>query len=81
MQTRCMDVSRPLDIVHKSLNKQVEITLKDGRCLKGELLGYDTDLNLSLGNAEMVSEKVTKKLGTVVIRKNNVRDFTPMERL
>ena len=76
-----MDASKPFDIVHGSLNKRVEIKLKDGRFVKGILIGYDTDLNLSIDDAEIVSDEIKKKLGTVVIRKNNVVNFAPQDTL
>ncbi|MEA1994028.1 MAG: LSM domain-containing protein [Euryarchaeota archaeon] len=76
-----MSENRPLDIVHKSLDKEVIVILKDGRTIKGTLIGYDTDLNLSIGNAEVSSGDTKKMLGTVVIRKNNVRSFSPQDML
>jgi small nuclear ribonucleoprotein (snRNP)-like protein len=76
-----MSENKPFDIVHGSLNKKVEIKLKDGRFVRGTLIGYDTDLNFSLDDAEIVGDEMKKKLGTVVIRKNNVVNFSPQDTL
>lgn len=76
-----MDEYKPFDMVHKSLNKTVVVALKDGRFLKGRLIGYDTELNLSMDNAEIYNDEMKKKLGVVVIRKNNVLSFTPGDTL
>jgi len=76
-----MDEYKPFDMIHKSLNKTVVIALKDGRFLKGRLIGYDTELNLSMDNAEIFNDEMKKKLGVVVIRKNNVISFTPGDTL
>jgi len=76
-----MDENKPFDIIHKSLNKTVIIALKDGRFLKGRLIGYDAELNLSMDNAEIFNDEMKKKLGVVVIRKNNVISFTPRDTL
>ncbi|HDM22970.1 MAG: small nuclear ribonucleoprotein [Methanomicrobia archaeon] len=76
-----MDENKPFDIVHRSLNKNVLIALKDGRFLRGKLIGYDTELNLSLEDAELFSDEIKKKLGVVVIRKNNVLSFTEEDTL
>ncbi len=69
--------NRPLDILNNALNKSVLIRLKGAREFRGELQGYDMHLNLVLANAEEIKETETKKLGTVVVRGDNIVFISP----
>ena len=67
----------PLDVLEKSLNKKMALQLKDGRTLEGKLVGYDQYMNLVLEETEERSEANSRRLGTVVLRGNNVVTITP----
>ncbi|HIH36516.1 MAG: LSm family protein [Methanocellales archaeon] len=69
---------RPLDILNKSLNAPIIIRLRGGREFRGELQGYDVHMNLVLGKAEELKDgEVTRKLGTIVVRGDNVVYISP----
>ena len=69
---------RPLDILNESLNRPVIVKLKDGRAFRGELQGYDIHMNLVLDNTEEIAEgEVSRQLGTVVVRGDNVVYISP----
>ena len=63
----------PLALLEKNVDKNVSLLLKDGRTLEGKLTGYDEYMNMVL---EETTERTTdggeKRLGTVVLRGNNV---------
>jgi len=69
--------NRPLDILNNALNKSVLIRLKGSREFRGELQGYDMHMNLVLSNAEEIKENESKKLGTVVVRGDNIVFISP----
>ncbi len=69
--------NRPLDILNNALNRSVLIRLKGAREFRGELQGYDMHMNLVLANAEEIKENETKKLGTVVVRGDNIVFISP----
>lgn len=71
------DVVLPLNVLEKSLNKRISLMLKDGRSLEGKLVGYDDFMNLVLEETEETKEEQMKKLGTVVLRGNNVVTIVP----
>ena len=69
---------RPLDILNNTLGKSVIIKLKGERIFRGTLEGYDIHMNLVLENAEEIKEGETeRKLGTVVVRGDNVVYISP----
>jgi small nuclear ribonucleoprotein len=53
------------------------IRLKGSREFRGELQGYDMHMNLVLSNAEEIKENESKKLGTVVVRGDNIVFISP----
>ncbi|HLB71368.1 MAG: LSm family protein [Candidatus Methanoperedens sp.] len=69
--------NRPLDILNNALNKSVLVRLKGAREFRGELQGYDMHMNLVLANAEEMKDSETKKLGTVVVRGDNIVFISP----
>jgi small nuclear ribonucleoprotein (snRNP)-like protein len=71
-------IQKPLDLIHKNLDSEVSITLKDGRQIRGTLIGYDTDFNLALDNAEIYDEDGKRGLGKIVLRNNNVASISPI---
>jgi small nuclear ribonucleoprotein len=67
----------PLSVLEKSLNRRITLMLKDSRMLEGKLVGYDDFMNLVLEETEETKEEQVKKLGTVVLRGNNVVTIVP----
>jgi small nuclear ribonucleoprotein len=69
---------RPLDILDQVLNRQpVIISLKGGREIRGILQGYDVHMNLVLDKAEEEADGTVQKLGTLIVRGDNVIYITP----
>ncbi|MDN7024736.1 RNA-binding protein [Methanoculleus sp. FWC-SCC1] len=69
---------RPLDILDQVLNRQpVIISLKGGREIRGVLQGYDVHMNLVLDKAEDEVDGTVRKLGTLIVRGDNVIYITP----
>lgn len=69
---------RPLDILDQVLNRQpVIISLKGGREIRGILQGYDVHMNLVLDRAEEEVDGTAQKLGTLIVRGDNVIYVTP----
>ena len=65
-------------IFKESLNKVVLVQLKGGRTVRGKLDSYDQHMNLVLDDAEDVSEpEATKKLGTLIVRGDNIVLLSP----
>ena len=60
------------------MNDKVELLLKDGSTIKGELIGYDDHMNLVLSDSEEIKKDKHRKLGTIVLRGNNVVTINPM---
>jgi small nuclear ribonucleoprotein len=69
----------PVDVLEKTLTRKLSLLLKDGRTLEGVLTGYDEYMNLVLEETEERTEDQRRRLGTVVLRGNNVISMTPME--
>jgi len=69
---------RPLDTLDQVLNRQpVIISLKGGREIRGILQGYDVHMNLVLDKAEEEVDGAVQKLGTLIVRGDNVVYITP----
>jgi len=67
----------PLSLLEKSVNKKVSLLLKDNRVLEGTLSGYDDYLNMVLEDTQETNGDQVKRLGTVILRGNNVVSITP----
>jgi len=67
----------PLHILDRNLNKYVGIRLKDGRFLQGKLTGFDDYMNLVLEDTKETFEEIERKLGTVILRGNNLISIAP----
>lgn len=67
----------PLHVLEKSLNKTVSLLLKDSRILKGTLVGYDDYMNMVLEGTEETQGDQVRRIGTVVLRGNNVVTIVP----
>ncbi|MHA1238841.1 MAG: LSM domain-containing protein [Candidatus Odinarchaeia archaeon] len=80
-----MSGQRPLDLLGRSLDKNVLVKLKGGRGLRGKLVGFDQHMNLILDEAEEIYEgeeaeeenMEPRKLGMVIVRGDNVIIISP----
>jgi len=67
-----------LKVLSKSIGNVVLVKLRNGRMLRGQLQGYDQHMNLVLENAEEIqNESTSNKLGTIVIRGDNIIMISP----
>jgi len=62
----------PLDVLEKSMNQKLSLLLKDGRLIEGKLTGYDEYMNMVLNDVEETVEDNKRRLGTIILRGNNV---------
>ena len=62
----------PLDVLEKSVNQKLCLLLKDGRLVEGKLSGYDEYMNMVLDDVEETYEDAKRRLGTIILRGNNV---------
>ena len=75
----CALPSGTAELLMKSLNTMVLVKLKGGREIRGILRSFDQHLNLVLDDAEEMRESKTRKLGTIIIRGDNVVLISPAE--
>ena len=62
----------PVRLLERILDQTVSLTLKDGRSLRGKLLGIDEHMNLVLDDVQETTAEATRRLGRVVLRGSNV---------
>lgn len=64
----------PATLLENSVDKRVSLLLKDGRSLEGRLAGFDEYMNMVLEEAleSAADGQGGRRLGTVVLRGNNV---------
>ena len=67
-----MPMALPLDVLEKSLNQKISLLLKDGRFIEGKLSGYDEYMNMVLSDVEETNGETKRRLGTIILRGNNV---------
>lgn len=67
----------PLNVLEKSLDKAVTLTLKDGRTLAGTLAGFDEYMNMIIEDTEETKDEQVRRLGTVILRGNNIVTIVP----
>ncbi|ADL58623.1 RNA-binding protein [Methanothermobacter thermautotrophicus] len=78
MSSQRVNVQRPLDALGNSLNSPVIIKLKGDREFRGVLKSFDLHMNLVLNDAEELEDgEVTRRLGTVLIRGDNIVYISP----
>ena len=68
---------QPLQILEKSLNKKISLILKDDRVLVCTLVGYDDYMNMVLEDTEETQGEQVRRVGTVILRGNNVVTIAP----
>jgi len=69
-------MSMPNVVLEKALNKNISLLLKDGSTLSGSLSGFDEHMNMVLDDTEENQGGKTRRLGTVILRGNNVVSIT-----
>jgi len=67
----------PQNLLEKNIGRVVKVLLKDGRTMVGELNGYDEYMNMVLEGTEEEAQDIRRKLGTVILRGNNIVSITP----
>lgn len=70
-------MERPIDVLNNAKGKRVLIKLKKGPEISGILQAMDLHLNMWLENAEQISEDNKVKLGTILIRGDNILFVSP----
>lgn len=71
-------MTMPLNVLERSINKRIQLLLKDGRTLTGKLNGYDEYMNMVLEDTEETMNDQVRRLGIVVLRGNNVVTIVPV---
>lgn len=72
-----MSMALPLNVLEKTLNQKLSLLLKDGRVLEGRLVGFDDYMNMVLEDTEERKEEDQRRLGTVILRGNNIISISP----
>lgn len=73
-----MSVDMATKVLDQSLGKTVLIKLKGTKVIRGSLQGFDQHMNLSLENAEEISEDgKSVSLGTLIVRGDNIIMISP----
>ncbi len=70
-------MTKPTKFLNDSLGERIELLLKDGRVLSGVLRGYDDYMNLVLDDTTEQTEERRRRIGTIVLRGNNVVSINP----
>ncbi|MCC6022462.1 MAG: RNA-binding protein [Desulfurococcaceae archaeon] len=64
-------------LLQESIGNIVLVKLRGGKELRGRLKSFDQHLNLVIEDAEEVTPESSRRLGTVVIRGENVLLISP----
>lgn len=71
------DLDRPIDVLNNAKGKRVLVKLKNKTEISGILQAMDLHLNMWLEDAEQITENEKIKLGTVLVRGDNVLFVAP----
>ena len=70
-------MDRPIDVLNNAKGKRVLVKLKKGLEISGILQAMDLHLNMWLDDAEQVTEEKKVKLGTILVRGDNIIYVSP----
>ena len=70
-------MDRPIDVLNNAKGKRVLIRLKKGEEISGILQALDLHLNMWLDDAEQITEENKIKLGTLLVRGDNIIYVSP----
>ena len=59
-------------LMSNSKNKSVLLRLRNKKTIKGNLLDFDVHMNLTLDDAEDVTDETPEKLGKILLRGDNI---------
>jgi small nuclear ribonucleoprotein len=59
-------------LMNNSKSKDVLLRLRNNKTLHGTLKDFDIHMNLTLDNAEDISDEAPVKLGTILLRGDNI---------
>lgn len=59
-------------LLKNSKNKTIQLIMKENRTVRGILLDFDVHMNLTLNNAENISDSKFEKLGKILVRGDNI---------
>ncbi len=68
---------KPMDLLNRSRNSKIVIRLKGNRTITGTLINYDIHLNMTLKDAEEITDDGVKQIGKIVLRGDNVILVSP----
>lgn len=69
---RSINMVMPTALLEKSIDKRISLLLKDNRVLEGKLTGFDDYMNMVLEETVERAADQERRLGSVVLRGNNV---------
>ena len=72
-------MERPIDVLNNAKGKRVLIKLKRGTEITGMLQALDLHLNMWLEDAEIISEEEKTKIGTTLVRGDNILYVSPVK--
>jgi small nuclear ribonucleoprotein len=70
-------MERPIDVLNNAKGKRVLIKLKRGTEIAGILQAMDLHLNMWLEDAEQTTDENKTKLGTILVRGDNILYVSP----
>jgi small nuclear ribonucleoprotein len=59
-------------LMSNSKNKSVLLRLRNNTTIKGNLIDFDVHMNLTLNDAEDVTDEKPEKLGKILLRGDNI---------
>lgn len=59
-------------LMNNNKNKPILLRIRNNKTVKGVLLDFDVHMNLTLDDAEEISEEKSIKLGKILLRGDNV---------
>ncbi len=59
-------------LMSNNKNKVILLRLRNNKTVRGSLQDFDIHMNLTLNDAEDISDNKTTKLGTILLRGDNV---------